>query len=242
MKDYSIVNRNLIEDFDRDSYITGVDLASSGRNDILIVSYADGDKEKADYSEENIRTIEQELQQQKQIGISNFPKLVQARKSGIIQRMTGTFVTALGAGIFAISDTTGAFQLTNNPGVFATGLGVIAAGFVMVSAKYYLSTQKVINEIKRLEYRSQHESEVLEFMNTYPEKTSTMLRGGDGRLDQLDEFADDGILPTSLLADELNVGLNDGEFNSILHASAKKKKRALSYTRPQNNRSRSTNQ
>ena len=49
-------------------------------------------------------------------------------------------------------------------------------------------------------------------------------------------------MPTSLLADELRIGLSDSEFNSILHASAKKKKRALSYTRPQNNRSRNRNQ
>ena len=49
-------------------------------------------------------------------------------------------------------------------------------------------------------------------------------------------------MSTSLLADELRIGLSDSEFNSILRASAKKKKRALSYTRPQNNRSRNRNQ
>ena len=242
MKDYSIVNRNLIEDFDRDNFITGVNLISEGRNDVFQVSYADGDTDKADYLEQNIQHIEQELQQQMQLGVSNLPKLVRARKTGIMQRVTGSVVAGLGSSVFAISDATGAFQLTDNPGVFATGLGVVAAGFILVSAKYILSTKSAINGIKRLKYRSQHESEVLEFMDAYPEQTSSLLRGGDSRLDKLDEYAEDGIMPTSLLADELRIGLSDSEFNSILHASAKKKKRALSYTRPQNNRSRNKNQ
>ncbi len=239
MKDYTIINRNLIEDFDRDNFITGVDLMTEGRNDIFQVSYADGDKEKADYSKQNIQLIEQELQQQMQLGVNNLPKLVRARKTGIMQRVAGTVVAGLGSSVFAISDATGAFQLTNNPGVFATGLGVIAAGFVLVSAKYYISTQKAINEIQRLKSRSQHEEEVLEFMDTYPEQTSSLL--GNNRVDQIDEYAEDGIMPTSLLADELRVGLRDNEYKSILHASVKRKKRALSYTRPQNNRSRTMN-
>lgn len=220
MKVYSKSDKEI----DKGTYITRID--SNIPKESCQLTFADGSKlNNIALTKENTEKIEEILQEQKKLGIKNLPKLVRKQKTGYIGRIMTDIALCTGAGI-------GAYQITNDPAVAITTLGIICVGGLLLAINYNNKQKEVIREVKTLQYREKHEEDVKKFIESSP--NAYLAFDGDEdeqyrRISEIYEMMNMGINPNSLFARECGTGLTDQEFKSLAQSDAKEKKLGLTY-------------
>lgn len=220
MKVYS----NSDKEIDRSTYITKIE--SNIPKESCQLTFADGSVlNNIALTKQNADKIEGVLQEQKQLGIKNLPKLVHKQKTGYISRIMADIALSTGTGI-------GVYQMTDSPAVAITTFGIICVGGLLLAINYNNKKKEVIREVRALQYRDKHEEDVKNFLKASPNAYLAFDGNEDEqyrRISEIYEMMNAGINPNSLFTRESGTGLTDQEFKSLTQSDAKEKKLGLTY-------------
>ena len=209
----------------KSTYIT--DVEADKRKGVYCITYANGEYENnVVLDSENKALIEDRLQKQVKEGIENLPVLKQKQKRGYIRRIITTAVAGGATGL-------GFWYFTEDPMVVAVAAGVVAVGGMLYSIKKKQEQQQVINELRKYQYRQEHESGARNYLENSP--NAYRCFGGETENDQLsrtDQVFDLLVKkenPFSLLSYELGTGITTQEYKKLVKSARREEQLGFSY-------------